>query len=426
MLRRHLSANILDSLEDFPVVLLIGARQVGKSTLVQDLAKEAWPARYLTLDERTVLDAALTNPDGLIQELGRQPVILDEVQRAPDLIRAIKLVVDRNRRPGMFLLTGSANVLTMANVSETLAGRVAVHELLPFSWLELLKKPKPSAIELLFTSPDPKTVITDLASTSSPARLKEVQDLILSGGFPTPSLMKRPGARRTWFESYRQTYLERDLRDLAAIKHLPDFGRLMTTLALRTGQMLNYSALSRDVGLTVTTLRRYFGILEQTFQAYPLYPYSANVGKRLVKTPKSYLTDTGLACHLSAASDWPTLVQRHQAGQMVETWVAGELRKVISLAGDRIDIWYWRTRGGREVDFILEKGGDLVGLEVKLGAGFSKKDLAGLKDCREAFGPRWRYGILLYGGTEVVPLEDRLVAMPFGVFFGRETKTGIE
>lgn len=424
MLRRHLSSFIVESLRDFPVVLLIGARQVGKSTLVQDLAKEEWSARYLTLDDRAVLDAALTNPDGFLQELGR-PVILDEVQRAPDLLRAVKLVVDRDRQPGMFLLTGSANILTMSNVSETLAGRVAVHELHPFSWAELSQKPKPSVIEDLFTHPDPEASILRWP-TSSPERLEEIKDFIMTGGFPIPALMKRPRARRTWFDSYRQTYIERDLRDLSTIENLPDFGRLMVTLALRTSQMLNYSALSRDIGLPVTTLRRYFNLLEQTFQAYTLEPYHANVGKRLVKTPKSYLTDTGLACHLAAVDDWPALVQRNQAGQLIETWVAGELRKMSSVAADRIDIWYWRTRGGREVDFILERGGDLVGLEVKLGTGFSKTDLAGLKDCREAFGARWRYGILLYGGTEVVPLEDRLAAVPFGVFFGREAPaTGI-
>ena len=419
MLWRHLNSQIIESLEDFPVVLLIGARQVGKSTLVQELAKEAWPARYLTLDDRAVLDAALTNPDGFIQELG-QPVILDEVQRAPDLLRAVKLVVDRNRKPGMFLLTGSANVLTMSSVSETLAGRVAVHELLPFSWSEMREKAKATIVEELFSHSNQKSVIDSLPQSSPPERMKEIYDLILTGGFPTPALMKRPGARRTWFDGYRQTYIERDLREISAIDNLPDFGRLMTTLALRTGQMLNFSALSRDVGLPVTTLRRYFGILEQTFQAYTLQPYHVNRGKRLVKTPKVYMTDTGLACHLSAASDWQTLVNRNQVGQMVETWVASELRKMVATATDSIDIWYWRTRGGREVDFILERGDELIGIEVKMGTGLSKGDLFGLKDCREAFGSKWRYGILLYGGTEVVPLEERLVAIPFGVFMGRD------
>jgi predicted AAA+ superfamily ATPase len=408
----------LEALQDFPVVLLLGPRQVGKSTLVQDLARKAWPARYLTLDDRAVLDAALLDPDGFLGEIGC-PVILDEVQRAPDLMRAIKLIVDRERRPGMFLLTGSANVLTLSTMSESLAGRVAVLELHPFSWGELNERPAPDTLERLFHAKGAGEALQGWPAAASPQGMREVQDLVLRGGFPTPALMQRPRARRTWFESYRQAYIERDLRELAGIEHVPDFNRLMAILALHTGQMLNLAALSRDVGLPLTTLRRYFKILEQTYLVWQVSPYFANVGKRLVKTPKSFIKDTGFACHLSMAEDWQSLVDRNLAGAMVETWVAGELMKMASLSPGRTDLWYWRTHVGAEVDFILECGGQLVGVEVKLSSGIGKKDLAGMRFCEEALGERWNLGVLLYGGTEVLPLGKRMVAVPFSVFFGR-------
>lgn len=420
MIRRHLHDVLLDSLRDFPVVLLIGARQVGKSTLVQELAKRDWPARYLTLDDRATLDAVLTNPDGLVQEI-ETPVVIDEVQRAPDLLRAIKLVVDKNRRPGMFLLTGSANVLTLASVSETLAGRVAVHQLHPFSWTEVTNQPPSSLLDLIFQSGTAAEVVKKLPSSCPPDRGREIRELVLKGGYPVPCLMKRPRARMTWFESYRQTYIERDLRDLANISHLPDFSRLLTTLALRTAQILNFSALSRDVGLPVTTLRRYFNMLEQTFQAFRLTPYHANFGKRLVKTPKTYLADTGLACHLAVIQDWQTLESRNQAGAMLETWIANELRKTIALLPFPVSMHYWRTRTGHEVDFILESGGQVVGVEVKMTARIDRGDLAGLVHCRNTLGKSWRMGVLLHGGTEVLPLEKDILALPFSVFLGRDT-----
>lgn len=417
MVRRHLSNLVLQSLQDFPVVLLIGARQVGKSTLTKELAKGPWPARYMTLDDRAVLDVALTNPDGMVQGLDL-PVVLDEVQKAPDLLRSVKLAVDRDRRAGMFLLTGSANVLTMSSVSETLAGRVAVHQLHPFSWNESRNLGPSTWLEEIFAVKDAKGLLGKLPRDRLPGRTKEMQDFILRGGYPDPCLMKNLASRNTWFESYRQTYLERDVRDLASIAHVPDFNRLLVTLALRTGQMLNFSSLSRDVGLPVSTLRRYFNILEETFQVFRVAPYHANAGKRVVKTPKAYLSDTGMACHLADADDWPTLQRRNQAGAMLETWAAGELRKLIALGPTRTGLYYWRTRDGREVDFVLERGGRVAGLEVKQAARVDQHDVAGLAACRDSLGKNWHMGIILYGGTEVVPIDKMTVAVPFDLFFG--------
>ena len=419
MIRRHLQPIVVDSLRHFPVVLLVGARQVGKSTLVQEIAHSEWSGQYLTLDDRTILDAALTNPDGFLQALER-PVILDEVQRAPDLLRAVKLIVDRHRQPGMFLLTGSANVLTLAKVSETLAGRVAVHELYPFSWAELAGQRQADFIDRLFTATRAQDVLARRPPRSPAERSVEIQQLILTGGFPPPALMEADSARRTWFDSYRQTYLERDLRDLANIHNLPEFNRLLTMLALRTAQLLNLSEFSRDIGLPVTTLRRYFHLLEQTYQLFLLPPYSANLGKRLIKTPKVYAADTGLACYFSAGDSWQTLVQQNRVSLLVETWVANELRRLLSVASWRTHLSYWRTSTGQEVDFLLERGGEVAGIEVKWGAGFKAQDLAGLTSCRTLLGKRWRFGIFLHNGTEAVAVDEQTLAVPFSVFFGRE------
>jgi predicted AAA+ superfamily ATPase len=411
----------LDSLQDFPVVLLIGARQVGKSTLAQEITKARWPARYLTLDNRAVLDAALTNPDGMIQGLDL-PVVIDEVQRAPDLLRSVKLAVDQDRKSGMFLLTGSANILTMSSVSETLAGRVAVHHLHPFSWTEVERLAPPEVLGQIFKARDSKEMARKLSLSRAPDRTKELQKFILRGGYPDPCLMKSSASRNLWFESYRQTYLERDVRDLTSIAHVPDFNRLLVTLALRTGQMLNFSSLSRDVGLAVSTLRRYFNILEETFQIFRIAPYHANIGKRIVKTPKVYMSDTGMACHLADADDWQTLHKRNQAGSMLETWVAGELRKLISLSPTRTGLYYWRTRDGREVDFLLERGGRVAGIEVKQAARVDRHDLTGISACSDALGKSWHLGIVLYGGSEVLPLDHKTIAVPFSVFFGRDAR----
>jgi predicted AAA+ superfamily ATPase len=418
MIWRYLQPTVLVSLKHFPVVLLTGARQAGKSTLASMISKKDWKARYITLDDRAVLDAALLDPDGFLGQ-ARPPVIIDEVQRAPDLLRAVKLIVDRERKPGMFLLTGSANLLTLASVSETLAGRVAVHELYPFSWAESKKRPFPGTIDALFESESAGEVLERLPRSSSRARLEEMKEFIISGGFPTPASMDSASARRTWFDSYRTTYVERDLRDITSIAHLPEFGRLMTVMAMRTGKMLNLSDLSRDTGIAFTTLRRYFNILEQTYQTFLVHPYHTSAAKRLVKTPKLFMADTGMAMHLSGLDDWKTAERQNRAGDLLETFIATELKKMLALSSASTRLWFYRSSMQHEVDFLLERGDQLVGIEVKASSGLDKRDLAGLSYCRNALGKRWRMGILLYSGTEAIALDDKTIALPMPAFLGR-------
>jgi predicted AAA+ superfamily ATPase len=419
MIPRHLRDRIVESLESFPVVLLIGPRQVGKSTLAQQLAGGKWRPRYLTLDDPTVLGAALARPDSFLEET-EPPLILDEVQRAPELLRAVKRVVDRSRRPGMFLLTGSANVLTLSKVSETLAGRVAVHGLHPFSWGELHRRRPAGIIDGLFRAGDARAALRLFPAECPASRSAEWRRLVLTGGFPRPALMRSAAARRTWFDSYRQTYIERDLRDLASLEHLPEFTRLLTVLALRTGQELNVSSMARDLGLPATTLRRYLGFLEQTFRVFRVAPYFANVEKRLVKTPKLFLSDTGMACHLGGVDGWETIAAQDRAGPLAETWVACELRKALSLGRTLTSLWHWRAHGGEEVDFLLERGPQVIGIEVKLSAEIRERELKGLAGLRRALGDRLRLGIILHPGTEAVAFNARTIAVPFAAFFGRD------
>lgn len=417
MLRRHLDTPLARALGEFPAVTLLGGRQVGKTTLARSLASGRWPAGYVTLDDRAVLDAALRDPDGFVDGLAL-PVVLDEVQRAPDLLRSVKRAVDRNRRPGMFLITGSANLLTMKSVSESLAGRAAVFELCPFSWAELHRAAPPATVEALFSCRTARAFLEALPAQSTRVPRNQVVRRMLAGGYPVPALMSGGAARSQWLESYRQTYLERDVRDLASVASLPDFGRLLTAAALRTGQLLNTAEISRDLGISHNTVRRHLGLLEVTYQAATVRPYFANVGKRLVKTPKLYFNDTGMAAHLMVAGDWATLERQGRAGALVETWAASELRKLLALAEKRTELLFWRTHAGREVDFILARGDRLAAVEVKWAQKIDARDIAGLQGCREDLKESLGLAVVLYAGSQALALDNRTVAVPLPLFFG--------
>ena len=417
MIRRYLQGPILESLKHFPVVLLTGARQVGKSTLAHMLIESAWEATYVTLDDRNVLDTALRDPDGLVEGMPT-PVVFDEVQKAPDLLRAIKRCVDRNRRPGQYLLTGSANIMTLSTVSESLAGRIALHTLHPFAWPELREKPIPTVIQDLFKGTDSKTVLKNLPKTPLKEYRPRLMEEMLRGGYPSPALMDSVQARGQWFSSYRQTYLERDLLNIRSIENLPDFNRLLMLVALRTGRLLNLSELSRETGLPFTTLRRYMNLLEVTYQISLIRPYFTNVGKRLVKTPKLYCNDTGMAAHLMGATDWQAVESQGNAGPLVETWVAAELLKLLPVLDQRFRLYFWRTQTGQEVDFLIEGAGNVVALEVKWGHRINESDINHLNRLSEDLKGRLLFSMILYSGTEGIPLGPKTIAMPFPLFFG--------
>jgi predicted AAA+ superfamily ATPase len=256
MIQRHLERPIAEALQEFPVVLLVGARQVGKTTLVRAVSSGPWKSDYYSLDDRSILDAALSDPDGFIRG-NPSPMVIDEVQRAPDLMRAVKLEVDKDRKPGMYLLTGSANPLRLKSVHETLAGRMAVFQLDTFSWAEIEGRQAPTEVIVdLLECDSAADFLSRLRKKEVKTRSDDIKRLIISGCYPDPERMKSRAARDRWFDSYRQTYLERDVKEVTSVADLPLFGRLLRTVALRTGNLLNLLDISRELGIPYTAAVR--------------------------------------------------------------------------------------------------------------------------------------------------------------------------
>ena len=402
MLARHAARRLRTALADRPVVLLHGARQTGKTTLVRAVAKELG-ARYVTLDDLTMLAAARGDAAGFLAGFA-QPLVLEEVQRAPELLLAIKAAVDRKRTPGRFLLTGSANVLLLPRVAESLAGRMEIANLWPFSQGEI-EGTVEGFFDAVFADAPP---VLDRSTSSAP-----LTDRMLRGGYPEAFSIASAERRRTWFDGYMTTILQRDVRDLARIEGLTELPRLLSLLASRPMAQLNFADLSRGTGLPQTTLKRYFALLETVFLVRLLPPWYANIGKRLVKTPKVLLTDTGLAAHLMGIDEARVAQDRGLLGGLLESFVVMELVKQAGWSADPPALHHFRTHEGGEVDLVLERrGGALVGVEVKSAATVTAADFKGLRALAELAGRRFRRGIVLYTGTEVVPFGAGLFALP--------------
>lgn len=406
MLRRHLEPVLTEALADTPVVLLNGARQTGKSTLVQALAA-AQGRRYLTLDDRVVLAAVRNDPAGFVAGL-QGPVVLDEVQRAPELFLDLKAAVDRDRQPGRFLLTGSANVLLLPGLADTLAGRMEVLTLWPLSSAELQGQVGLNRAEALFDG------ATELVEPQ-PCDRAMLADTLLKGGFPEVVARSTQRRRAAWLEAYVETVLQRDVRDLAQLDQLSELPHLLELLAARSGGQLNLAELSRSTRLPQTTLRRYFALLQTLFLVHLVPAWARNPGKRLVKTPKVFVPDTGLLClltHLAesrvAAGAAPGL-----PGGLVETYVAAQLQQHLAFSSRGLTLWHYRTQAGVEVDFLLEdRAGRLTGVEVKASASVDASDFKGLRHLQDSQPQAFQRGIVLYGGRERVAFSERLMAVP--------------
>jgi len=404
MFPRHISSALLEALADSPVVFLHGARQTGKSTLVQQITSGEHPARYLTFDDAAVLAGATLDPAGFLAGIDG-PIALDEVQRVPGLFLAIKADVDRNRKPGRYLLTGSANVLMLPTLSESLAGRMEILPLWPLSQGEIASH-REGFIDSLFAG---KPIEVGEGKKSGPTLV----DRMLRGGYPEAHRRERPSRRRAWFNSYISTILQRDVRDLANVEGLSAMPRLLALLASRVGSLLNHAEVSRSLGMPQTTLKRYMALLEATFLIQLLPAWSGNLGKRLVKSPKLYVNDTGLGAALVGQMDEDALRRSQLLGPLAENFVVMELRKQASWSQTDPSLYHFRTVAGREVDVLLESpSGNLVGIEVKTSATVGPEDFRGLRALAEGAGERFRRGVLLYQGREVVPFGKDLHAAP--------------
>ncbi|NJD66363.1 MAG: ATP-binding protein [Chloroflexi bacterium] len=398
LLPRAAAEPALAMLRVFPVTVVTGARQTGKSTLARMLGTRH---RYLTLDDVLLRDLAVRDPEGFLDQADR--LIIDEVQHAPDLLLAVKRRVDEQREPGRYILTGSSNLLLQRNVSESLAGRAGYVSLAPLTRREQLGFGSGGAWpELLRESPVRWADVLQAQSVPSEAW----QPLARPGGYPVPAYrLQSDEDRAAWFAGYVATYLERDLRQLSAVAGLADFRRLMAALCLRTGGLLNQAEIGRDIALPATTVQRYVNLLEVSYQLVRLPAYHINRTRRMIKAAKVYWTDAGLALHLSG--------EPAPRGAHLENLVLADLLAWSSAAGPRPLISHWRTATGAEVDFVVELPEQLLPIEVKAAARIRSDDARHLRTFLADYPEQARGGLLLYAGDEVIRLGRNIVASPW-------------
>ena len=412
MVRRNLTSNLIAALGDTPVVVLHGARQTGKSTLVRELARARAGASYVTLDDAVALSAARLDPAGFLAGF-QGNVVIDEVQRAPNLFLAIKAEVDRNRRPGRFLLTGSANILLIPRLAESLAGRMEIQTLWPFSQGELAGI-REGFIDAAF---DRKP----LRMSDARRRRFKLADLVLTGGYPPALARASIDRRRAWFGSYVTTILERDVRDLANVESLAMLPRLLSLVAARTGGLLNFADLSRGASIPQSTLKRYFALFETTFLVQLIPAWATNLGKRLLKTPKVHLVDTGLTSYLLGLDASRLASDPGLKGALLESFVASELAKQSTWSRRKPRLYHFRQTTGQEVDLVLEDlSGNVVGVEVKASSTVTGSDFGGLRSFAEIAGKRFRCGVVVYLGTTTASFGANLYALPLQTLWSLE------
>jgi predicted AAA+ superfamily ATPase len=414
LLPRLLAGPVERALRDFPVVAVLGARQTGKTTLAREIARRRGMTS-VTLDDPRVLEAVARDPDGFLAATPR-PLLIDEAQRAPDLFRAMKLVVDAARRPGTFLLTGSANYLLMQSVSESLAGRVALFDLNPLAWPEWRGVREPVILDRLLRARSAAEAMRLVSGRAGPPEAA-LRERIIRGGLPVPGAMRSTDARAAWFSAYVQTYLERDLRDLARVASLPDFHRLLRLAALRTGRILSYADLARDADLSPATARAYLNLAAVAYFVRLLPPYLPNRTKRLVKSPKVMLLDSGLAAHLAGATTWADVERADLTGQLVETWVHGQLAALLARTPRIEGVFYWRTQAGAEVDFVVSAGRRLLPVEVKWTTAPGPSALRGIEAFLGEHADRAPFGVVLHRAREPAVLRERVIGLPVTAAF---------
>ena len=402
MYPRFVEGRIHEALADTRVVLVHGPRQSGKTTLTQHIAGDAIP--FISLDDATALDAAATDPVGFVRGIDR--AVIDEVQRVPELILAIKTAVDTDSRPGRFLLTGSAHLMTLPRVADSLAGRMGIIRLLPLAQKELRRTTAiPSFLDRTFAG--------EIPTTTTPIVGDELMETVLSGGYP--EALTRLGRRRRqdWYVDYVEAIVQRDVRDIAQIEKMNHMSKLLRVLAEFSGQLVNYSAFGAPLGMNHITTQKYLSIFEKLFLVHTLPPWHTNALKRLTKSSKLHFLDTGLLGALRGITPDRLRHDRVPFGAVLETFVLGELLKLESWAEDRYTFSHFRDKERNEVDIVIENRlGQIVGVEVKASATVSRKDFSGLRRLASATRDKFVLGVVLYDSERCVPFEQQMVAAP--------------
>lgn len=405
MFPRHAERLVQEALSDTPVVLIHGPRQCGKSTLAESIA----PGLKVTLDDPFALALARRDPDAFLAAYP-PPVMIDEVQRAPELFLPIKRRVDKNRQPGAFLLTGSANVLNLPKMADSLAGRMEVIDLHPLAQTELSSTPA-RFVDALFG--DAKRLTQGLTPHGNTANPEGIIDRILRGGFPEAVSRSTSSRREAWFANYVRTLLERDVRDVANVEALSQMPQLLNLLASRSGAVLNISSLSTDTGIPYTSLRRYLSLLESVFLIRLVNAWSMDRERIFTKTPKAYIADSGLMAYLCNLDSKALASDPIRFQTALESFVAMELLRECAASETRPWLLHLRTIRQLEVDFVLEsRRGELVGIDLKPATTLHPNDAHALRYLRDVSGKRFHRGIVLYLGTEIQPLDADILGVP--------------
>ena len=398
---RYIKPQLEEALQDTPVVLIHGPRQAGKTTLAQELASDRY--HYITFDDDTELAAAKNDPRGYIDDLPGF-CILDEIQRVPELFPSIKRAVDQRRTPGRFLLTGSANILAMPRLAESLAGRMEVVNLRPLSRCEI-ESSSAGFLADAFAGKINPTFNTRLGET--------LFDYVIAGGFPEPLQRSSSKRQRAWYSNYLHVMVQKDITEFAKIHHAEDIPALLQKAANHTASLFNVAEINRGLGLDAKTTRRYLGLLKQLFLIETLEPWFNNRNKRLIKTPKMHITDTGLLCSLLKVNKAQLMKNRTLMGPILETFVYAELRKQADWFGEDLQFFHYRDKDQYEVDVVIQDEADnLIGIEVKLAASVKESDFKGLKRFQSQHLDKVVGGYLLYDGERTLSFGDGLKAVP--------------
>ena len=389
-------------MKDTPVVLINGPRQSGKTTLVKQYVPSL---PYYTLDDDNSLNAAKQDPVGFINRIDKG--IIDEIQRAPELLRAIKLSVDQNRQPGRFLLTGSANILTLPQIGDSLAGRMEILTLLPLSLAEIERR------ENHFLN---YAQNQSWPQRSNHAKQFNCMSQALTGGYPEMLMRQEPSRRNAWAKSYIKAIVERDVKDISSIEKLVEMPQLLEVLAQRSGKLTNFTQIGGQLNLDTKTTQKYIAILETLFLVNRLRPWHGNSLSRIVKTPKTHFIDSGLLACLNRLTTQRIQADKSAFGSLLETWVYGELLKIITMSEDPWEIFHYRDKDQVEVDFVLENNErKIIGIEVKASSTVFNQDFRGLRKLASLTNQNWLSGIVLYNGEQCLSFGENLWAVPFSL-----------